>query len=71
MKRCNLRSNPVLNYLIFVMLMIRYEVRAVQLAKLKQMSTEGGSLSNNNACEVEMLEAKPVRMSMEPGSPKD
>ncbi|PIN22767.1 hypothetical protein CDL12_04529 [Handroanthus impetiginosus] len=35
-----------------------YELRAVRLAKLKQIRMENESVSNSSACEVEMSEAK-------------
>lgn len=47
------------------MVMIRYELRAVRLAKLKQMTTESNMVSNSSAYEVEMSEAK-FPMSSEP-----
>lgn len=40
------------------MLMIRYELQAVRLARLKQMSMENESIPDVSTCEVEMLETK-------------
>lgn len=40
------------------MLMIRYELRAIQLDKLKQMRLESENSPDVAACEVEMSEAK-------------
>lgn len=37
---------------------IEYELRAVRLEKLKNLSTENGTVSNTSAYEVEMSEAK-------------
>lgn len=53
-----------INYFL-IMVMIRYELRAVRLAKLKQMTTESDMVSNSSAYEVEMSEAK-FPMSSEP-----
>ncbi|XP_051142860.1 uncharacterized protein LOC127259525 [Andrographis paniculata] len=36
----------------------RYELHAIQLAKLKQLRTEDDSVSKSSTCEVEMSEAK-------------
>lgn len=40
--------------------MVRYELRAVRLEKMKNLSTEKGTVSNTSAYEVEMSEAKQV-----------
>lgn len=43
---------------VLLMLMIRYELRAIQLDKLKQMRLESENSPDVAACEVEMSEAK-------------
>lgn len=45
-------------YVIFIMSIIRYELRAVRLQKLNQMTIENENVSDTSAYEVEMSETK-------------
>jgi hypothetical protein len=52
--------------MLFLALIIRYELRAVQLAKLKSMAMENEKSSETSVYEVEMAEAKHTESLMPP-----
>lgn len=47
-----------MTFLTLIVYFIRYELRAVQLARLRQMTNENENAPNTSAYEVEMSETK-------------
>ena len=44
--------------MFLIMLIVRYELRAIRLERLKQMTVEKENVKKTSGCEVEMLETK-------------